>query len=158
MRWPRALLMIAASLLACTYAGGGFGAYPLGPESAAMWLSDEDSVLFFVFFVGDTNWHDRKWKSDTTFGVYYNLVSDSLTLSIRISADGKTISAQGQEFSIEEANVLIVDVRKSASVTPLGVFDMPTVSEQPSVLTLLDNSPQIIESMRAVVLGDAPSD
>ena len=155
--------MIAASLLTCTYAGG-FGAYPLGPESTAMWLSDEDSVLFFVFFVGDANWHDRKWESDATFGRdkqiggYYNLVSDSLTLSIRISADGKTISAQGQEFVIEEANVLIVDVRKSASVTPLGVFDMPTLSEQPSVLTLLDNSPQIIESMRAVVVGDAPSD
>ena len=150
--------------LSTTLAGvSGVGATPLGPQTTAMWLLDEsDSPIFVAFFVGDENWNSRKWKSDFKFDpkkdseAYYHLISDDLTLSIRISSNRKRVFVQDEKFKLNLTNVFIVDVRVAGSVTSVGHFAMPEASVLPAPVALLEQAPELAYTLNDELSTGSP--
>ncbi|MCH7779721.1 MAG: hypothetical protein IH848_02640, partial [Acidobacteria bacterium] len=93
--------------------------------------------VVLAFFVGDSGWHDRKWESKAEGNVLeqketsYDLVSDQLTLSVKLSKSGESAFVQDVEFDFAESNVfLIPDISRELrreDIVPLGHYELNPV-------------------------------
>ena len=46
----------------------GYGAFPVSPNTLAVWLNGEDGApLIMVYYHGPAQWHDTHWTFDSQF-------------------------------------------------------------------------------------------
>lgn len=137
--------------------GVGIGAYPVSDEVASLWVvqggpTDPPRVVL-AFFVGDSGWHDRKWESKSEGNVYkleetfYDLISDQLTLSVRLSDTGESAFVQGFEFDFAESNVfLIPDISRELrreDIVSLGHYELTPIGSEILSVGFLRQHPDV---------------
>jgi hypothetical protein len=118
--------------------GAGMGAHPVSDEVASLWVvqggPDDPPRVVFAFFVGDSGWHDRKWETRSKGNLkkqaetFFELISDQLTLSVRLAETGTSAFVQGFEFAFAESNVFLVpDIGREVrpeDIVPLGHYQL----------------------------------
>ncbi len=133
------------------------GAHPVTDEVASLWVvqggpADPPRVVL-AYFVGESGWHDRKWKSDFQGNVdkqaetFHDLISDQLTLSVRLSRSGESAFVQGFKFAFAKSNVFLVpDIGgklRRKDIVPLGHFELTLMDTGMLSVTFLLEHPDI---------------
>lgn len=152
------LLFALGVLTPLVHAAPGYrgGTFPVSPTTYSMWLAGGAGTstaqpLVVVYFNGPTDWHRHGWAG--TFSrlqpyaaVTYRQVAGADTLEVSISADGKRVWVQGQEFSLATTNVFIVrraDDPLRQRVEREGRLPLPTGATEPLSVVLLRDHPNL---------------
>lgn len=153
----RLLLVLAVITPLARAAGFGVGAFPLSRTAVSMWLlggaeNEKSCPLVLVYFTGPEGWHQQRWESkfdgnaQKDAPVTYRLVSSSVTLEIKASADRNKVWVQGQEYSAAENNVFVVKNANDPSqqrVEKVGHIRLPSDTAEPLAVVVLRENPDV---------------
>src|SRR5438552_6031056 len=83
----------------------GYGAFPVSPNTLAVWLNGEDGKpLIMVYYHGPTQWHDTHWTFDSQFTQeavgWQEFKSDRATLRFLVDLGAGRAEVQHKSFSL----------------------------------------------------------
>jgi hypothetical protein len=123
----------------------GYGAFPVSPNTLAVWLNGEDGVpLIMVYYHGPAQWHDTHWTFDSQFTQkkvgWQEFKSDNATLHFLVDLGSGHAEIQHKRFALAENNTFLVvhttDVQQK--IIPLGHHTLLKTAESPAAVMLLD--------------------
>lgn len=143
-----ATLFVSAAFHAAADIRGvtGYGAFPVSPNTLAVWLNGEDGVpLIMVYYYGRAQWHDTQWTFDSQFtqkGVgWQEFKSAKATLRFLVDLGAGRAEVQHKPFSLAQNNTFLVVHTTDAQqkVIPLGHHNLVKTAQSPAAVMLLDS-------------------
>jgi hypothetical protein len=123
----------------------GYGAFPVSPNTLAVWLNGEDGKpLIMVYYHGPAQWHDTHWTFDSQFTQervgWQEFKSDKTTLRFLVDLGAGRAEVQHKSFSLEQNNTFLVVHTTDAhqKVIPLGRHKLLKTGQNPAAVMLLD--------------------
>jgi hypothetical protein len=123
----------------------GYGAFPVSPNTLAVWLNGEDGApLITVYYHGPPQWHDTHWTFDSQFTQkevgWQEFKSDKATLRFLVDLGAGRTEIQHKSFSLAQNNTFLVVHTTDAQqrVIPLGHHKLLKTGQNPAAVMLLD--------------------
>jgi hypothetical protein len=96
-----------------TFKESGFGTHPISHTITSMWLAGPDHrPLLMVYLHGPEEWHNTKWKVDSTFEKgkpgWAELQSEKVTLRLWTNTETGEAEVQSSKFKINESNTFLI--------------------------------------------------